>query len=130
MGTDISDFELVGCRCQDVRGVSQCSIPNNVTVWIGDMGHDPTFSRTWGGVHHRVIQRLMGGVGPSGTDSESLQGWIQKFGVYSKNICISVEYIVEWMVNQSPSWSSYHDFMSSLLIALDNLPGLRPVGVM
>ena len=59
MGTDISDFELVGCRCQDVRGVSQCSIPNNVTVWIGDMGHDPTFSRTWGGVHHRVDEHLM-----------------------------------------------------------------------
>ena len=48
---------------------------------------------------------------------------------YSRKLCISVEYFVEWLSNQNPPWDSYQEFVSGRLIALDKLPGVRPVGV-
>ena len=67
--------------------------------------------------------------GPGGTESETLQGWIIKFGKHSKKLRISVEYFVDWMENYSPPWAAYRDFMSGLPIALDELPVVRPVGI-
>ena len=34
-----------------------------------------------------------------------------------------------WLYNGSPSWEAYLAFMSGRLIALDELPGMHPVGV-
>ena len=36
---------------------------------------------------------------------------------------------MNWLANQNPSWAAYGEFMSDRLIALDKLPGVRPVGV-
>ena len=54
-----------------------------------------------------VAQKLSGSAGPGGTDSEALQGLLLKFGDYSKKLCISVEYFVKWVANQSPPWATY-----------------------
>ena len=40
---------------------------------------------------HQGSQKLLGGAGHRGTDSEALQGWILKFGEDSKKLRISVE---------------------------------------
>ena len=42
-----------------------------------------------------VTRKLSGSSGRGGTDSESLQGWILKFGVDRKKLFVSVEMIVE-----------------------------------
>ena len=62
-------------------------------------------------------------------DSESLQGWLLKFGDGSKNIRTSAEYFVDWMTNYNPQWAAYWAFIFVRLIALDKLPGLGLVGV-
>ena len=48
-----------------------------------------------------VTRKLSGSSGRGGTDSESLQGWILKFGVDRKKLFVSVEMIVEWLANNS-----------------------------
>ena len=46
-----------------------------------------------------------------------------------KKSSIGVEYFVDWLENQKLPWDSYWAFMSGRLIALDKLPGVRPVCV-
>ena len=36
---------------------------------------------------------------------------------------------MDWLANQSPPWGTYRDLMYGRLIVLDNLPGVRPLGI-
>ena len=76
-----------------------------------------------------VAQKVLGSAGPGGMDSEVLQGWLIKFGDHRKKQFISVKYFVYWLANQNPPWDTYLAFMFFRLIALDKVPGVRPVGV-
>ena len=48
-----------------------------------------------------VARKLSGSAGPSGTDSESLQGWPLKFGDHSRNICVNVRYFVDCLAKKT-----------------------------
>ena len=72
---------------------------------------------------------FLGDSGPGGTDLETLQGWILKFGEDSKRLGTSVEISIDWLANGSPPWAAYHSFMSGLLIEFDKQPDVHPVGV-
>ena len=48
MGTAISDFGSGGHGCQGVGNILQGGGPSGATVWIGDMGHDPTHWQGYG----------------------------------------------------------------------------------
>ena len=61
-----------------------------------------------------------GGAGPGGVDSDTLQGWIIKFGETEKSFVLALK--VSW--NVCPIIYVYGH-----LIALDNKPGVRPVSV-
>ena len=76
-----------------------------------------------------VARKILGSSGPGGTDSESLQVWLLKFGENSTRLFTSVEIFVDWLSNGSPPWEAYRALMSGRLIALDKKPGVRPVGV-
>ena len=76
-----------------------------------------------------VAWRLLGGAGPGGTDSVSLQHWILRFGAESAELRLIVGDFVEWLGNGRPPWVAYRALMSGRIIALDNQPGIRPVGV-
>ena len=71
----------------------------------------------------------MGGAGPVGTDSVSLQHWLLCFGADSGELWMIVGDFTEWLSNWQPLWAAYHTIMSGRLIALDKQPGIRPVGV-
>ena len=73
--------------------------------------------------------RLSGGSGPGGTDSVYLQHWILRFGAATAELRLIVADFVEWLENGRPPWDAYQALMSGQLIALDNQPGIRPVGV-
>ena len=75
-----------------------------------------------------VTQKLLGSLGPGGTDSEALQGWLIKFGEDIK-ICTSIEIFVNWITNKSPTWGAYCAFMSEHLITLEKQPDIRLLGV-
>ena len=62
-------------------------------------------------------------------DSEALQGWLIKSVEHSRKLCVSVKYFVEWMANQIPPWTTYREIIPGLLIVLDKIPGVHPVGI-
>ena len=51
-----------------------------------------------------VTQNILGVLGPSGTDLEALHGFLLKFGEESKRLCTSVEFFVDWIASQTPTW--------------------------
>ena len=76
-----------------------------------------------------VVRKRLGSTKHGGMDSESLQGWILKFGDHRKKLCISVEYFVDWLDNQKPPWAVYWEFMSGRLIVSDQLPVVLSLGI-
>ena len=76
-----------------------------------------------------VAGQLSGEAGPGGTDSVSLQHWLLRFGEASRELRLIVADFTEWLTNGRPSWAAYQAMMSSLMIALEKQPGVRPVGV-
>ena len=76
-----------------------------------------------------VAQKLSGSSGPGSTDSEALQGWLQKFGEDSNRLHNSVEIVFDWLYNDSLPWEAYRAFMSGRMVVLNKQPGVRPVGI-
>ena len=76
-----------------------------------------------------VVQFFSGSSGPGGTDLETIQVWLMKFGEDSTKLLTTVETFVGWLANGSPTLAAYRAFMSGHLIALEKQPGVRPVGV-
>ena len=76
-----------------------------------------------------VAGHLLGGAGPGGTDSVSLQHCLLRFGSASGKLRQIVAEFGEWLSNgRSPS-AAYQAMMSGRFIALDKSPGIRPVGI-
>ena len=48
-----------------------------------------------------VARKLSGIAGPSGTDSEVLQGWLLKFGDHSINLSVNVRYFVDCLAKKT-----------------------------
>ena len=59
----------------------------------------------------------------------SPQKWFLRFGAESRYMCLTVEDFTEWLPNRRPTWAAYRAIMGEWLIALDNHPGVSPVGV-
>ena len=76
-----------------------------------------------------VAGRLLGGSGPGGKYSVSLQHWLLRLGAASAELRLIVGDFIEWIANGPPPWAAYQELMSGRLIALDKQPGIRPVGV-
>ena len=51
-----------------------------------------------------VAGQLLGGAGPGGTDSVSLQHWLLRFGAASAELRLIVGDFVEWLENGRPPW--------------------------
>ena len=60
-----------------------------------------------------------GSSGPGGTDLETIQVWLMKFGEDSTKLLTTVETFVGWLANGSPTLAAYRAFMSGHLIALE-----------
>ena len=76
-----------------------------------------------------VVRKLSGSSGPVVTDSESLQGWLMKFGEDSTRMRTSVETFVDWLANGSLPWVNNFAFMSGQLIVIYKQIDVRPVGL-
>ena len=61
--------------------------------------------------------------------SKHLLGWLLKIGEGSTILRTSVKNFVGWIANGSPPWAANREFMPDRLIALDEHPGVHPVGV-
>ena len=42
---------------------------------------------------------------------------------------VVVSRLADWMANSSPPWATYRALIACRLVALDKMPGVRPVGI-
>ena len=76
-----------------------------------------------------VASKLPGAVGAMGDEAINLRNFLLHFGCASEKFRVVVADLYEWMANSSPPWDDYCAVMVCLLVALDNLPGVRPIGI-
>lgn len=80
-------------------------------------------------VMERVATRLSGAAGPDGVDSVDLRNWLLRFGHESDLLRTEMAKWCEWLANSHPPWAAYRGLMAGRLVALDKLPGVRPLGI-
>jgi len=76
-----------------------------------------------------VAQKLRGAVGLGGTDGPTPKGWLLRYKTVSKFLRASVASFTEWLSTGNGPWVAIRALMSDRLIALDNDPGVRPIGI-
>lgn len=76
-----------------------------------------------------IASRLSGAAGPGGTDSVDLRNWLLRFGVESEGLRRCMARMTEWIANEAPPWAAIRALMACRLVALDKMPGVRPVGI-
>ena len=72
---------------------------------------------------------LQGSSGASGTDIEHWQMVLLRHGAHSSHLRDEVATIATKTCNQILPWSKVRATVSERLIALDNCPGVRPIGI-
>lgn len=77
----------------------------------------------------QTAHHLGGSGGPGGADSQSLQGWLLRFGPLSHKIQIEVAEFTQWMCSEKIPWPEIRGFMAGCLIDLDKGPGVCPIGI-
>ena len=73
--------------------------------------------------------KLGGSGGPSQADSIAVTRWLLGFGAESEKLRTVLAKLCEWLANEHPPWAAYRALMACRLVALDKLPGTRPVGI-
>ncbi len=80
-------------------------------------------------VVEKVARRLSGSAGPGGSDAQSLQQWLLRFGAASQRLRKAVCEIVDWMANDFPPWAAYRALKAGRLVAFNKCPDVQPVGI-
>jgi hypothetical protein len=76
-----------------------------------------------------VAGKLSGSAGLSGFDSVALKNLLLHHGRASqrlRNVCAS---FALWLANELPPWAAYRAMLANRLVALDKMPGIRPIGI-
>ena len=76
-----------------------------------------------------VSAKLTGSAGPGGPDSITLKTWCLGFGQTSGELRAEIANFTTWLANTAPTWAAYRALMACRLVALDKLPGTRPLGI-
>jgi hypothetical protein len=78
----------------------------------------------------KIASSLSGAAGPGGTDAVDMQNWLLQFGKESEAFCEEMAAWTNGLANTHPPWAAYRSIMmSNRLVALDKMPGTRPVGI-
>ena len=83
---------------------------------------------TGGHIYH-VAHRIQGSAGPGECDSSHWQDVLLRYGSASRRLRDYVANLARCMANSIIVWSLLRGLLASRLIALDNCPGIRPIGV-
>ena len=51
------------------------------------------------------------------------------FGCVLEDFIVVIADLSDWMPNFSPPWTAYRALMACYLIAMDNHPGVHPIGI-
>ena len=76
-----------------------------------------------------VAGKLQGGAGPSSVDAIAMRKWLLRYGKPSQMLREELAEWTEWLSNTTPPWAAYRALVSCRLVALDKVPGVRPLGI-
>jgi hypothetical protein len=77
----------------------------------------------------QVAQYFLGYSGLGGVDSQVLSHWLLAFGVTIESLRHSLANFTNWLANNIPPWEAYRAMRAGRLLALDKIPGVRPIGI-
>ena len=80
-------------------------------------------------VVEKVASQMGGSAGLSGTDAVDCCKWLLRFGEESKELRDRVAEFVSWLANDNPPFAAYRALVACRLVALDKVPGTRPIGI-
>jgi hypothetical protein len=76
-----------------------------------------------------VVLNLSGSAGLGGVDSQTVSHWLMAFGNAIETLRHSLANFANWLANNLPPWAAYRAMWSGRLLALDKMPGVRPLGI-
>ena len=76
-----------------------------------------------------VASKVLGAVGSLGAEALKLKNWLLRSICASEELGFEVAGISDWMENSPHTWAAYRTVMACRLVALDERPGLRPLGI-
>ena len=76
-----------------------------------------------------VAAKLQEGAEPCGVDAVQLKKWLLRYGRESQILREELALCVKWLYNKSPAWAAYCGMMGCCLVAIDKVPGVRPLGI-
>ena len=76
-----------------------------------------------------VASKLSGAADVLGAEAIELRNWLLCFECASEKLRFVVARLYDWMANSSPPWDAYRALMACRLVALDKIPGVRPMGI-
>jgi hypothetical protein len=115
-----------------VKEVLQSKHPSKMTTHPSNVhpyDEVPAFSDL--GISHDTIEQvahhLYGSAGLGGMDSQAVSHWLLAYGNDSKTMRHSLAIFIMWMENILQIWTTYRALWSVRLMALDKMPGVRPI---
>eukprot|EP00957_Ditylum_brightwellii_P188100 14320192-Ditylum_brightwellii.AAC.1 len=76
-----------------------------------------------------VAAQMQGSGGDLRPDAVALKNRLLRFGVALGKMRDEMAEWANWLGNKSPPWVAYRALMACCLVALNNCPGTRPVGI-
>jgi hypothetical protein len=76
-----------------------------------------------------VAAKMHGAAGLGGVDAPTLKSWLLRHKKASAALRESLAAFTSWVASQLVPWAAIRALMSNRLIALDKLPGVRPIGI-
>ena len=73
--------------------------------------------------------KLRGAAGPDGLEARCLQAWLSGFGTVSVTLRGKMAAVGTWLTTSAPPWASHQALIACQLVASDEQPGVRPVGI-
>jgi hypothetical protein len=77
----------------------------------------------------QVARNLSGSSGLGGVDSQAVAHWLLAYGNASATLRHALAYFTNWLVNTLPPWAAYRALWAGRLLALDKMPGIRPIEI-
>ena len=77
----------------------------------------------------KVAGKLHGSAGLTGLDSFMMKEFLLKHGQASRNLRSAVANLASWLANENVPWAAYRGLMMCREVALDKMPGVRPLGI-